>query len=93
MLKRIEAVLDEKVRPQLALHGGNIQTVSCEDGVYRFRLLGKCSGCPSAHLTTEMLIREELTAAIPQLADVVLVQGVSDSLLQQAKAMMGGSRD
>ena len=89
MLEKIEAVLDEKIRPQLALHGGNIQTVSCEGGVYRFRLLGQCAGCPSADLTTESIIRQELLAAIPELTAVVLEQGVSDDLLAQARALMG----
>ena len=89
MLEKIEAVLDEKIRPQLALHGGNIQTVSCEGGVYRFRLLGQCAGCPSADLTTESIIRQELLSAIPELTAVVLEQGVSDELLSQARARMG----
>lgn len=89
MLEKIEAVLDEKIRPQLALHGGDLRTVSCEDGVYRFRLLGQCAGCPSADLTTESIIRQELMAAIPELKAVVLEQGVSDDLLSQARALMG----
>lgn len=89
MLEQIEQILDEKVRPQLALHGGGIRSLSCEDGVYRFRLLGQCSNCPSAYLTTETLIREELQAAIPELTDVILVQMVSDDLLEQARALMG----
>lgn len=89
MLEQIEQILDEKVRPQLALHGGDIRSLSCEDGVYRFRLLGQCSNCPSAYLTTETLIREELQAAIPELTDVILVQMVSDDLLEQARALMG----
>ena len=89
MLEQIEQILDEKVRPQLALHGGDIRSLSCEDGVYRFRLLGQCSNCPSAYLTTETLIREELQAAIPELSDVILVQTVSDDLLEQARALMG----
>ena len=89
VLKQIESILDEKVRPQLALHGGDIQSVSCEEGVYKFKFLGKCSGCPSAYLTTENLICEELMNAIPELVDVVLVQGVSDSLLEQARELMG----
>lgn len=93
MLDQIEQVLNEKVRPHLALHDGDIQSVSCEDGVYRFRLLGRCSGCPSAYLTTESLIKEELLRALPQLSDVVLQQGVSDSLLEQAKQLMGKLRD
>ena len=89
MLEKIEAVLDAKVRPQLALHGGDIRTVSCENGVYRFRLTGQCAGCPSADLTTETLIREELLTALPELKSVVLEQGVSDELLSQARALMG----
>lgn len=88
MLEQIEQVLDEKVRPQLALHGGDIQSLSCEDGVYRFRLLGQCSGCPSAYLTTESLIQETLLQAVPKLKQVVLVQLVSDDLLDQARAIL-----
>lgn len=90
MLEQIEQTLNERVRPQLALHGGDIQSLDCEDGVYRFRLLGQCAGCPSAYLTTESLIREELLQAVPGLKDVVLVQQVSDSLLDQARAILGG---
>ena len=88
MLEQIEQVLNEKVRPQLALHGGDIRSLSCEDGVYRFRLLGQCSGCPSAYLTTESLIQETLLQAFPDLKQVVLVQQVSDDLLDQARAIL-----
>ena len=87
--EQIESVLDEKVRPQLALHGGDIQSVGLEGSVYRFRLTGQCAGCPSAYLTTEPLIREELLSALPELADAVLEQGVSDALLDQARAILG----
>ena len=88
MLEQIEQVLNEKVRPQLALHGGDIRSLSCEDGVYRFCLLGQCSGCPSAWLTTESLIQETLLQAVPGLKQVVLVQQVSDDLLDQARAIL-----
>lgn len=88
-LEQIEQVLNERVRPQLALHGGDIRSVSLEDGVYRFRFLGQCAGCPSAFLTTESIIREELMAVFPQLSEVVLEQGVSDGLLKQARLLMG----
>lgn len=90
MLEQIVQILNERIRPQLALHGGDIQSLSCEDGVYRFRLLGQCANCPSAYLTTESLIREELLQAVPGLKDVVLVQQVSDRLLEEARAILGG---
>lgn len=89
MLEQIEQVLNETVRPQLALHGGDIESLNCEDGVYRFRLLGQCAQCPSAYLTTETLIEEELRSAVPGLKQVVLVQQVSDELLAQALSILG----
>ena len=88
MLEQIEQVLNEIIRPQLALHGGDIQSLDCEDGVYRFRLLGQCANCPSAYLTTETLIQEELLQAVPGLEQVVLGQAVSDALLDQARAIL-----
>ena len=88
MLEQIEQVLNQIIRPQLALHGGDIQSLDCEDGVYRFRLLGQCANCPPAYLTTETLIQEELLQAVPGLEQVVLVQAVSDALLDQARAIL-----
>ena len=55
-LKRIEEVLDEKVRPSLRAHGGEIQVDHLEDGVLYVKLLGQCAGCPSADLTNETLV-------------------------------------
>lgn len=89
MLEQIEQVLDEQVRPRLALHGGDIQSLSCEEGVYRFRLLGQCAGCPCAGVTTEEVIQDELLQAVSGLKQVVLVQQVSDQLLDQARAILG----
>ena len=65
-LKRIEAVLDEKVRPALRAHGGEIAADHLEDGVLYVKLLGQCAGCPSADLTSETIVEAELTAALPE---------------------------
>ena len=85
---RIESVIDEKLRPQLLLHGGGMETVRLEGGRYVFRLTGQCAGCPSAYLTTEELIRGTLLERFPQLREVVLEQGVSADLLAQAKRLL-----
>lgn len=89
MLKEVEAVLDARVRPALLTHGGDIEVLSLENGVLRFRFLGQCSGCPSASLTTEQLVEAEVTAVLPEVRQAVMVQEVSDSLLAQARALMG----
>ena len=84
----IEKVLDEKVRPDLALHGGNIKIMSLENGVLYLRMIGQCSGCPSANLTMENLVNTELMGAFPDLKQVSLVTGVSDNLIAEAKRML-----
>jgi len=88
-MKKIEAVLDEKVRPSLRAHGGEIDVDHLEDGVLYVKLLGQCAGCPSADLTNETLIEAELTAALPELVrKVAVIQTVSDELWEQAKKLL-----
>lgn len=88
-MKRIEAVLDERVRPSLRAHGGEIEVDHLENGVLYVKLLGQCAGCPSADLTNETIVEAELTAALPELVRrVSVVQTVSDELWEQAKRLL-----
>lgn len=88
-LKRIEAVLDEKVRPALRDHGGEIEVDHLENGVLYVKLLGQCAGCPSSDLTNETIVEAELKAAVPDLVQkAVVVQTVSDELWEQAKRLL-----
>lgn len=88
-LKRIEAVLDEKVRPSLRGHGGEIKVERLEGKVLHIRLLGQCAGCPSADLTNEMLVEAEVVKALPDLVEkVVAEQGVSDEMWEDVKKFM-----
>ena len=78
-LRRIEAVLDEKVRPALRAHGGEMYV----------KLLGQCAGCPSADLTNETIVEAEVVKALPELVRrVAVVQTVSDELWEQAKRLV-----
>ena len=88
-LKRVEAVLDEKVRPSLRSHGGAIEVDRLENRVLCVKLLGQCAGCPSADLTNETIVEAELKAALPDLVEkAVVVQTVSDELWEQAKKLL-----
>lgn len=89
MYPEIEGVLDQYVRPLLRAHGGDMEVLELtDDGVLRFRLRGRCAGCPAADLTTEDLIRVEVTQRLPQVRQVELVYEVSEELLQQARAIL-----
>ena len=92
-ISKIEEVLDERVRPNLAQHGGDIQIEKLEDGVLHVRMHGQCSGCPSAELTLENLVSTELKDAFPELKEIVLVTGVSDDLIAQAREIMRQRRE
>ena len=88
-LKRVEKVLDEKVRPSLRAHGGEIQVDHLEDKVLYVKLLGQCAGCPSADLTNETLVEAEVVKALPELVQkVAVIQTVSDELWEQAKRLL-----
>lgn len=88
-LRKIEAVLDERVRPALRAHGGEIEIDRLEDGVLYVKLLGQCAGCPSADLTNETLVEAELVKALPELVrKAAVVQTVSDELWEQAKKLL-----
>lgn len=87
-LSDIEKVMEEEVRPALLSHEGNVKIVSYEGGILRIKLLGQCSGCPSASLTTEELIGTTIKNRLPEVKDVVLVNEVSQDLIDMAKRIL-----
>lgn len=92
MNEEIEKILEKYVRPKLLEHEGDVQIVEYKDNVLKVRLLGKCSGCPSANLTTEELIATEVKSHIPQIEEVVLVNEVSQELLDMARHILQSRR-
>lgn len=87
-IKQIESVLDAKVRPSLADHGGNVMIQSLEQDVLKVRLTGRCSGCPAAHSTNEELISLEIHEAFPSIRDVILVEETNPQLLDMAHKIL-----
>ncbi len=88
MYAEIEAVLDERVRPLLKSHGGNLEVLEVQNGTVRFKFLGCCAGCPAADLTNEALVQAELVGRVPGITSVVMVNGVSDDFLAEARRLM-----
>lgn len=87
-IREIENILDEKVRPELAHHEGDIHVVKLENDVLHVRLVGHCHNCPSAELTMENTVKTALVEALPGLKDIVLVTGVSDDLISDMKNIL-----
>lgn len=91
MQKKIEQILDKRVRPALREHSGEIELLDFQDGILKVRMLGQCASCPAAAITNEELIERELCSAIPEIQGVSLVTGVSNDLIQQARALLSRS--
>lgn len=86
--KIIEEILENKVRPTLGEHGGNIELVDIKNDIAYVRMTGHCSGCPSAMYTLESVVKEEVLNSTDIVKDVKLQQDVSDDLIAFAKSLM-----
>jgi len=75
IVKQIKELIEVKVRPAVAMDGGDIIYRGFEDGIVLLQLKGSCSGCPSSTITLKNGIENMLKHYIPE---VVGVESVSD---------------
>jgi Fe-S cluster biogenesis protein NfuA len=71
VIERIRRVLDEEVRPAVAMDGGDVVFAGFRDGVVEVHLQGSCSGCPSSSATLKHGIESRLRELIPEVKGVV----------------------
>jgi Fe-S cluster biogenesis protein NfuA len=71
--KRIQEVLDNEIRPAVAMDGGDITFDKYVDGVVFLHLQGSCSSCPSSVATLKMGVESRLKEVIPEIKEVVQV--------------------
>lgn len=90
--QEIREVIDREVRPALKAHGGDLILTRFKDGVLQFRLSGNCSGCPSAWLTAEEVVKAPLLGRFPALKDVVADNDLEEELVQMARDLLSGKQ-
>ena len=73
ILKEINQIMEEKVAPNVAMHGGEVKVIDfdTETGILQTLLSGSCSGCASSTLTLKMGIENMLKHYIPEVKQVV----------------------
>lgn len=68
LLARVEAVLDEHVRPGLRADGGDVEVVGIDaDRIVQVRMTGACQGCPSSVMTLTFGVEAALKARVPEI--------------------------
>ncbi len=70
---KIIEILDNDVRPAVAMDGGDITFDRFEDGIVFLELKGACAGCPSSTATLKMGIENRLKEAIPEVTEVISI--------------------
>ena len=53
-VKQIKQLLDTRVRPAVAMDGGDIVFQNFDDGIVTLQMRGACQGCPSSTATLKM---------------------------------------
>lgn len=73
VVKQINEVLDEKIRPAVARDGGDIKFKSFDNGVVKVELQGSCSGCPSSLMTLKQGVQNLLCHYVKEVKSVEAV--------------------
>ena len=69
--ERVRALLDTRINPAIASHGGVAELVAVEGDTVYLRLGGGCQGCGLAQVTLSQGIEVAIKDAIPEIVHVV----------------------
>lgn len=70
IVAQIKELLETRVRPAVAMDGGDITFEDFEDGIVYLHMQGACSGCPSSTATLKAGIENMLRHYIPEVLEV-----------------------
>lgn len=68
--KQIVEIIETRIRPSVAMDGGDIVYRGFENGVVKLELRGSCSGCPSSAITLKDGIENTLKHFVPEVESV-----------------------
>ncbi len=71
--KQIIEIINSRVRPSVAMDGGDIIYRGFQDGIVKLELRGACSGCPRSMITLKNGIESMLKHFIPEVESVEAV--------------------
>jgi len=73
VVQRIREIIEDEVRPAVAMDGGDITFERFQDGIVYVFMKGSCSSCPSSTATLKMGIESRLREEIPEVLEVVQI--------------------
>ena len=73
LVKKMKRVLQNEIKPVVALDGGDIAFVKYENTKLYVKMLGSCVGCPSSEATLKQGIEVRIKEVFPEVSEVVSV--------------------
>lgn len=70
LVERIKRVIDERINPGVASHGGRVRLVDVRDNIVYVQMGGGCQGCGMASVTLTQGIKQMIKEAAPEIVDV-----------------------
>ena len=74
MFDHVKEILEKDIRPLLAMHAGDAELISVEDGVVRLRLKGTCHGCMLSEVTLKAGVEQLLKSKLDGITSVEAVE-------------------
>lgn len=74
VVAQIKEILDTRIRPAVAMDGGDIVFDHFDEGILFVRMQGACSGCPSSSGTLKAGIENMLRHYVPEVLEVRAVE-------------------
>jgi len=93
MKERINKILNDRVKPILENHKGDIRLINVENNTVEVQMLGACSGCASASDTLQEIVLVEIQKEIPEINEVVMTTVVSEDLLDMARNILNRDKE
>lgn len=73
IVKQIKRVLQNEIKPVVALDGGDIVFAKYEDQILYIHMRGACSGCPSSQATLKQGIEVRMREIFPEIKEVLAI--------------------
>ena len=70
IIEKIKFVLEDKVKPSVAMHGGFINFISYKDCHLKLEMAGSCSGCAMSQVTLKQGVESMMKHYVPEVMSI-----------------------
>jgi Fe/S biogenesis protein NfuA len=68
--ERVQHVIEPRINPGIAMHGGRITLVDVQDSVVFLQMSGGCQGCGMAQVTLKQGVERMIKDAVPEITEI-----------------------